>query len=410
MTSNAPVKIGVVGLGGYAHSIISLIRNEYPEHPRQFELVAVCSNDFHKFPDRVAELRASGIECIEDMDAFLRLPFEVVWLPVPIPLHRPFTEKALAAGKIVVTEKPAAGVVDDVDAMIAAREKYGRPVAVGFQDVYDRTTLPLKREILSGRIGQVKSATVMACWPRSNKYYGRASWAGAFKIGEHWVMDSPANNALSHYMNIPLFLLGLDEASTAQVKSIEAELYRANPIENYDTCALRLHLTNGVPLLVLFTHACMETHNPVIRIDGTKGTITRSNSQIVIETPQGTQEIPRDHMKTRYHMLQRLANLARNIPDTEHGLATLEVARAQVLAVNAASEASPVHQISPDHFTIRAVESGDTFHHVGGIEELFKHCAKHNVMPHESGLASWTKPAGVKDGLEHYTHFSGPKL
>ncbi len=409
MSVNAPVKIGVVGLGGYAGSIISLLSQDYPDRPRLFELVAVCSNDFQKHPDRVAELRGKGIACIEDMDEFLKLPFEAVWLPVPIPLHRPFTEKALAAGKMVISEKPAAGVVDDVDGMIVAREKYGRPVAVGFQDVYDVTTLPLKRAILSGRIGKVKSATVMACWPRNSKYYGRASWAGAFKIGPHWVMDSPANNALSHHINIPLFLLGRDEASSADLKAIEAELYRVNPIENYDTCSLRLHLADGVPLLVLFTHACQGTHNPVVRIEGEKGVITRSNEHITLQTDQGVEQINRDQPSIRYAMLQRLANLARNQPDSERGLATLEVARAQVLAVNAASEASAVHQLGDDQFIIQAREDGSTLRSIPGIEDLFHHCAKNQLMLHESGKAPWSRPAGRKDGLLAYKHFAGPR-
>src|SRR5829696_1805709 len=75
----------------------------------------------------------------------LDLPIDAVWLPLPIHLHRPYTERALAAGKAVLCEKPAAGCVDDVDAMIAARDASGRGVLIGFQDVYQPCVIQLKR-------------------------------------------------------------------------------------------------------------------------------------------------------------------------------------------------------------------------------------------------------------------------
>jgi predicted dehydrogenase len=433
MSDHSSLKIGVVGLGGYGKSIISMLSANRSaqaqtgsqanqggtavdvatqsrvaqDHP--FELTAVCSNDFDKHPEDVAKLKAMGIKLIENMDEFLAEPTAAVWLPVPIPLHRPFVEKALAAGKVVMCEKPAAGSVDDVDAMIAAREKYQLPVAIGFQDVYDKTTLPLKREILSGKFGKIKHAAIMACWPRDSGYYSRNNWAGAFKIGQSWVMDSPVNNALSHYVNLPLFLLGADEASSAKVESVEAELYRVNPIENYDTAALRLHLQGGASLLVLFTHACEQSINPRLTVEAEKGSIIRDMDHIEIITPQGSRTIPRNVEKIRPAMLQRLANLVRGLPDDAHGLATLEVARAQVLVVNAASEATAVHQLTDDQFNILKRDDGSTLHVIPGIEELFTDCARNYQMLHESGKASWTRQAGVKNNLLNYTHFAGPK-
>lgn len=409
MNANEPLKIGVVGIGGYGGAIINVLTTEKVGWVNPFKLTAVCSNDFPKHPEAVARLEAAGVKLIEDYDTFLKEPLDAVWLPLPIPLHRPFTEKALAAGKVVMCEKPAAGSVDDVDAMIAARDKYKLPVAIGFQDVYDESTLPLKREILAGRIGKVTHASVMACWPRNSAYYGRAAWAGAFKIGQSWVMDSPVNNALSHYLNIPLFLLGDDEASSAKVVSIEAELYRVNPIENYDTASLRIHLQGGSSVQVLFTHACEVGINPCVRIHGDKGSVVRDRDSIEITSSLGNMTIPRkpDHLP-RY-MVERLANLVRHIPDTTRGLATLEVARAQVLAVNGASEATPIHQLADSQFEIRHCENGSTLRVIPGINELFVKCVESNQMLHESGLATWTKPAGHMDGLLDYNHFKGPR-
>ena len=200
-------------------------------------------------------------------------PAEAVWLPLPIPLHRPYTEQALAAGKAVLCEKPAAGCVQDLDVMQDAQRLAGLPVAVGFQDIYEPTTLALKRALLDGRIGTVESVTLTACWPRDSRYYARSAWAGRRRQDGAWVMDSPASNALAHYLNLALFLLGDSLTDSATPVRVEAELYRANPIETYDTSGLRLVTPSGVPLLALLTHACRETRPPRITVQGTHGVI-----------------------------------------------------------------------------------------------------------------------------------------
>src|SRR5205823_2302430 len=109
--------------------------------------------------------------------------------PVPIHLHRRFTELALAAGKVVLCEKPAAGTVQDVDAMIAARDRSGLPVAIAYQHMYDPGILELKRRLLASDLGKIRSATVMGCWPRDSVYFSRNGWAGRLQFEGEWVLD-----------------------------------------------------------------------------------------------------------------------------------------------------------------------------------------------------------------------------
>jgi predicted dehydrogenase len=120
---------------------------------------------------------------------------------------------------------------------------------------------------LHGELGSPREATVLACWPRNSSYYARTNWAGMMKRGGTWILDSPANNALAHQIHLTLFLLGPTQHAAATPISVEAELYRVNPIENYDTCSLRVTLDNGARVLVLFTHACATSINPEIEID-----------------------------------------------------------------------------------------------------------------------------------------------
>ncbi len=244
-TNGAPLPIALVGLGGYGATICRLLEEQSRVPDPPVRLVGVFEPDVATHGARLAELREAGIATASSYAELLAGPSEAVWLPIPIHLHRPFTEQALAAGKAVLCEKPVAGAVEDLAAMRAARDHAGRPVAIGFQDLYDPATHAIKRRLLDGAIGQPRAATLLACWPRDSSYYGRNAWAGAFRRDGIWVMDSPLSNAISHYANLALFWLGDAPAATAVPLAVDAELYRANPIENYDTCALRVHLAGG---------------------------------------------------------------------------------------------------------------------------------------------------------------------
>src|SRR6185369_5530632 len=169
-------------------------------------LSVVCDRDPGKHPLRVAKLQAHGIEVVSDYAQLLDTPdVDIVWLPLPIDLHRKYTEMTLDAGKAVLCEKPAAGCVEDVDAMIAARDRTKLPVAIGYQDVYQPAVQELKRRIIRGEFGVVLSASVLGCGPRSQEYYTRNDWAGKIQRGGSWVLDSPANNAMSHYLHLAMF-------------------------------------------------------------------------------------------------------------------------------------------------------------------------------------------------------------
>lgn len=405
MTNIEPVIMGMAGLGGYARHICDLLREQSAAPEPPVRLTAVCEPNLEAHADLAADLRRAGIAVCSRWEDLLALPVEAVWLPLPTPLHRPFTQQSLAAGKAVMCEKPAAGSVQDLDAMREARDSAALPAVIGFQDIYEPTTLALKRAILADEIGEVRSASLTACWPRDSRYYARSSWAGRQKQDGAWVMDSPASNALAHYVNLALFLLGRAEGESSLPVDIEAELYRANPIENYDTCGLRIGTDSGASLLVLLTHACRESGSPRIVFHGERGTIAYvSNQQAEIHTEAGTRRIGLAH-SSRTPMVQRFANLVRGVPD-ERPVATLEVARAHLIAVNGASEAVPVRTVPEEYVDVLPQAEGE-LRTIAGIEALFAQCAERGCLPHESGLAPWTSPAGRRD-LLGYSHFAGP--
>ena len=403
-----PIRLVVAGAGGHAGSITDLVLRTGSSCQPAVQLVGVAEPDTITHSRRLAELRQRGVVTRSSLDELLADPaVEAVWLPVPIPLHWPFTEQALAAGKAVLVEKPAAGTVQDVDAMIVARDRARLPVAVGFQHMSDPLTTELKRRLIAGRLGTIRHAVLHACWPRTEQYYRRCNLAGRFRQGDAWVMDSPANNALAHYVNLALFFLGSTLATSATPERVEVELYRAHAIENFDTISLRAHLAGGVTLLVLLTHACRDNHNPILRLEGTEGQLAWTGAGADFETGGGRERIVAS-ADLGFEVVERFARLVRGLADETRLGSALETARTQVLVVNAASEATSIRPV-PGVQVSRFENQGETGVAITGIESAITHCANHRQMLHESGLLPFTHLAGSLD-LCQYRSFAGPKL
>ncbi len=406
MGKDSSVALAVAGLGGYAGSIIDLILEAGPTCDPPVRLVAVCDPRPGDHAERVAELEARGVSIHGGYDTMLAVPdLEAVWLPVPIDLHVPFAEAALARGLAVMVEKPVAGTIDELDRLIAARDAAGRPVAVGFQDIYDELVLRLKRRLLEGELGTLQRASVRGCWPRTQTYFQRSSWAGTIQHRGTWVLDSPVNNAMAHLVNVALFLMGADLGRSAVPARIEAELYRAARIENYDTASLCVGLADRPDLLVLMTHACATSVNPMIEITGSRGSLRLDAKQLTMQVDGRSHVEPRDR-KVRWGMLESFARLVRGVEDPRRTHASLEMARSHTLVVNGASQASPITPI-PEALITEVEVGGSPVRACPGIEAVITQCAAAGQMLHESGRLSFTRPADALD-LTGYDHFAGP--
>ncbi len=397
--TNTALKFGLVGLGGFATGACKALLAREPRRP--FQLTHVYDPEPRNFPELVAELQAHHVTLCRSYEAFLATPIQALWLPVPIDLHRPYTEQALRAGKAVLCEKPAAGCVQDVDAMIAARDGAKLPVAIGFQDIYTDSTFAIKTRLLAGAIGTPRSATLFACWPRDENYYARP-WAAKLQRNGTWLLDSPANNALAHFINLAMFFLGETMANVATPVAVEAELYRANAIENYDTCSIRIHVAGGVPLTINLTHACQNTHHPIITLVGERGTFTYDGNN-------GTASFGSETLAlTNNGYENTLRGFERHLfePASPRPYASLEMARAHSLVISAANQIAPVRTIGAEHIQIHR-SSGRRLHAIPGIEEAFRKATAAGQMLHESKLLPWTRP-GRRIEVMQYNKFTGP--
>ena len=269
-----PVKIAIVGMGGFARTYLHDI--ERVEGLGQHVAQVAIEADRRSFPGEVQALADRGVKVfssLREMLASYRSEIDLLCIPTGIPLHRAMTVAALEAGCHVLVEKPAAGSIQDVDAMLAAQARSGRMCAVGYQHLSHPSYQFVKNWICAGNLGRIRSIKGFGCWPRDPAYYRRNSWAGNLATGDTWVLDSPHNNALSHAVNSMCFLGCQQPAEVLQPVAIQAELYRANAIASADTAVFRVETTAEVEIFFAVTHCSEEMLHPQFEIDGEKGRI-----------------------------------------------------------------------------------------------------------------------------------------
>ncbi|MBR2907776.1 MAG: Gfo/Idh/MocA family oxidoreductase [Clostridia bacterium] len=255
------MKLLLVGAGGYAANYVkALLKNTDPD----VRWVGVVDPYFEmsKVKDLVVE---AGIPVYDDMEAFFEKDSaDLVMIATPPFLHGQQSRIALSHGASVLCEKPICPTVTEAEEMLAWEKESGRFLAIGYQWSYSDAIGALKKDILSGVLGRPVSMKTMISWPRTHTYYGRGGgWGGRVEKDGVVILDSIASNACAHYLHNMLFLLGDRMETAASPETLEAWLRRANEIETFDTCAIRMGMKDGTELLFVASHAAKERLDPV---------------------------------------------------------------------------------------------------------------------------------------------------
>jgi len=269
-----PVRIALVGIGGFGVNHLRSLKRL--ERNGRVKLIAVADPALDRYAETAHGLRQEGVLCFYDFADLLEQTqdLEAVILCTPIPLHKSMATEALRRGLFVYLEKPPVILRSDLDDLI--RLDPDTRTAVGFIGVSPSVVQRTKFRISEGEIGNLQDIRISASWPRPSWYYERSGWAGKLNVQAEPVFDGPATNALSHYVHLASFLAAAELPEHAALQWIEAELYRARPIEAYDTCSIRGAFTNGVTFHLALTHACRHRTNVDVRLVGSDTTATMS--------------------------------------------------------------------------------------------------------------------------------------
>jgi predicted dehydrogenase len=163
-------------------------------------VVSVCSLG----EERALRLAASlGARHLDSIDQAVSDPdVDVVDICLPTHLHRPAAEKAFAAGRHVLVEKPIALSVEDADAIVAAAASSGRFLMVALVLRFWPEYVELHRLITSKELGPPRSVSTYRLSPPAdwNDWMADISRSGGVAVDlllhdldqMNWLLGRPA--------------------------------------------------------------------------------------------------------------------------------------------------------------------------------------------------------------------------
>jgi predicted dehydrogenase len=117
---------------------------------------------------------------------------EAVYIPVPNNMHVEWAERAVAAGKHVLVEKPIGMTAAEAERLIAARDRSGKLVIEAFMVRYTPQWLKVREIIASGRIGAVHGMQAHVTYrnmdPRNIRNRPEVGGGGIMDIGCYAVL------------------------------------------------------------------------------------------------------------------------------------------------------------------------------------------------------------------------------
>jgi predicted dehydrogenase len=404
-----PVSLVMVGVGGMGAVYLEALLAKKDEG--SFRIIGAVDPQPNRCRQYV-EMRAMGVPCFVSLQDFYRnKKADLAVLSTPIQMHMPQTTFALAKGSHVLCEKPAAGTIQEVRTAIETEKASGRWVAVGYQWSFSPAVQTLKEDIRSGLLGKPKRFKCLYLWPRDEGYYERNEWAGKKCSADGaWVLDSPVQNAMAHDLHNMFYVLGKEKDSSARPVEVEAELYRANTIENFDTAAARVRTEEGVEILFLVSHASDEDRGPVVRYEFERAVVRCDSrtSGLWAEFPDGSRKnygVPDDEPMNKLWQSIAAVGVAEARP-----LCGLEASASQTLCVNGIQDSMPEIRDFPAEL-VRTVEGaggrrlavetpGSKRRVINGLDEALARCYEGWRLPSELGFA-WSARGSVVD-LRNY--------
>lgn len=397
-----PVSIVLVGIGGMGSVYLASLL-QHKESGR-FRLAGTVDPHPARCPYR-EELRNMGIPILATLEDFYsRDQADLAIISSPIHFHSSQTCLALSRGSSVLCEKPAAATVQEVRRMSAAERSSRRWVAVGYQWSFSSAIQSLKNDVRRGLLGRPRRLKCLYLWPRGEAYYRRNDWAGRIKDTEgRWILDSPVNNAMAHDLHNMLYVLGRENETAAKPVRLEAELYRAYDIENFDTAAIRCFTESGAEILFFVSHAAAADTGPVLHYAFERGEVTASGREAAISAR--LTEGPKGYGVPDAEPLRKMWEAIASVEGEDLPVCGLEAALGQVLVVNGAQDSQPNIRDFPSRMISFRGEPGHREICVEGLAAVLGECFKENRLPSELGV-SWGRKGRLID-LAGYVHYPG---
>ncbi|HWD60960.1 MAG TPA: Gfo/Idh/MocA family oxidoreductase [Humibacter sp.] len=224
-----PLRIGIVGTGGIARV--------HAENVRRLEgrarIVGACDIEL----DRVTEFQSAwdvpvGTTSLDELLDTVEL--DIVHLCSPPGLHKEQAITALRRGIHVLSEKPPALSLAELDEIAQAERAGGAQFATVSQHRFGSRALWLRDRVADGSLGRVLTAVCNTLWYRPDSYFD-VPWRGNWQIEG----GGPTMGHGIHQMDTMLSVLG----PWSQVVAVAAR--QARPVATEDLTHAIVSLENG---------------------------------------------------------------------------------------------------------------------------------------------------------------------
>ncbi|MGN8647474.1 Gfo/Idh/MocA family protein [Gracilibacillus sp. HCP3S3_G5_1] len=386
------VSIVLVGIGGYGNIYVkNLFQGNYENvFVKGVVDVAPERSDFYQ------EIKDRHIPVYDSLDQFYQEhQADLAIISTPIHLHKAQACLAMEKGSHVLCEKPATANREHLQEMIETRDRKNKKLAIGFNWSFTDSVQSLKQDILAGQFGRPLRMKSLVLWPRNADYFNRSGWAGKkYSSDGQMIFDSVANNATAHFLHHLLYLSGDSVETSAEIDQISAELYKANPIETFDTCAIHLQTKNKVEMMFLASHAVAKEHRPKYTLEFEEATITYhpegERSEIVAKWHDGREKSYEDpennHIAKLGVMIEAVRDQNRSI------LCGPEAASAHVHAIYGIHQSVQDIPKFPKHWI--AYDEDRKLTTVQGLSETLKQCYQQFCLPNDLGV-EWSQSGKI---------------
>lgn len=397
------VSVVLVAIGGYGRGYADALLHGKHQQPAK---IAGVVDPFAARSALLPEFERLGVPIVNTLDEFYaQASADLAVIASPIQYHCPQTVGACEHGSNVLCEKPLCATVQEAQRMLAARDRAGKWVGIGYQWSYSDAIQSLKRDIQAGVLGAPRRFRTIALMPRDEKYYRRASWPGRIRDDAgNWVLDSPVNNACAHDLHNMLYVLGERTENSARPAAVVAELYRANDIENYDTAALRVWTDAGVELLFITSHAVERQYGPVFEYEFEDALVVYGAGGLMARFHDGRTQA---YVSPDGPHLRKLWAAVSAVTTGAPAVCGIEAAMSQTICMNGAQDAAGQIVQFPEALVSVEGEPGSRRTWVRGLADELTKCYEAWQLPSEYG-SGWSR-SGRRLNLRDYQHFPGGK-
>ncbi|MET8945725.1 Gfo/Idh/MocA family oxidoreductase [Streptomyces sp. NPDC004542] len=261
------LRFGVVGCGviGGLHA---RVLSAYPPLAARARLVAVASPS----PERAHRLAAeTGSEATDVATLLDRGDIDVISVCTPSGLHAEIGQRALAAGKHVIVEKPVEVTAEAADRLIDCARKADRTLAVISQRRFDPASRMLRSALDAGELGTLTSGLVEVPLWRGQAYYDSGDWRGSRALDGGGALL----NQGVHAVDLVQWLMG----PVVEVAAHTA-LRGHHGIEVEDVVTATLRHADGALTSLLATTAAYPGRTTRLAVHGDRGSAVIDNDEL----------------------------------------------------------------------------------------------------------------------------------